>query len=219
MAEIPLRGDRDARDSLGYPSLHASDLEANTPVQHMPTDADVGQVPSWDGDKWIPDDFLTPAALAAHIALPNPHNTAFTDLIDAPGVMRRKIIYTFAGDLEVGENPFKIYNRFGMNQRIYEVFLSAAGAPTGANVIVDIHSNQSGSDLTVYTDQDDRPVIVAGEVTGYSSQPFDWPANTYLRAIIDQIGSSVPGDHLVVHVAFSPSESGGDIQPLYGQGV
>ncbi len=52
MAQIPLRGDRAAHDSKGYPRLHASDLDAGTPIQHLPTVAE-GQLPQWDGTQWI----------------------------------------------------------------------------------------------------------------------------------------------------------------------
>lgn len=52
MATIPLRGDRAAHDSKSYPRLHASDLDAGTPVQHLPT-VEEEQLPQWDGEKWV----------------------------------------------------------------------------------------------------------------------------------------------------------------------
>ena len=48
MSEIPLRGDRAARDSINYPSLHASDLENGTPIQHMPASPAQGEIPIWN---------------------------------------------------------------------------------------------------------------------------------------------------------------------------
>lgn len=51
---VPIRGDRSAHDSLNYPDDHASDLDAGTPVQHLPQNALTGQVPVWVVDEWIP---------------------------------------------------------------------------------------------------------------------------------------------------------------------
>jgi len=52
MPNVPLRGDRAAHDDIGYPGLHASDLDAGTPVHHLPT-ATADQLPLWDGSKWV----------------------------------------------------------------------------------------------------------------------------------------------------------------------
>lgn len=53
MSEIPLRGDRAARDSLNYPELHASDLEENSPKQHLPKSPTAGDLAVYDGAKWV----------------------------------------------------------------------------------------------------------------------------------------------------------------------
>ena len=49
---IPIKGDRSAFDDLNYPELHSADLEAGTPVHHMPEDATEGQTVVWRTDHW-----------------------------------------------------------------------------------------------------------------------------------------------------------------------
>jgi hypothetical protein len=48
----PLPGDRAAHDVTNHPTLHASDLEAGTPIYHVPAGATTGDVLTWDGTKW-----------------------------------------------------------------------------------------------------------------------------------------------------------------------
>ncbi len=53
-AEIePRVGDRSAFDCINYPEVHAADLAAGTPIQHLPESPDADDVPQWDGAKWI----------------------------------------------------------------------------------------------------------------------------------------------------------------------
>lgn len=119
----------------------------------------------------------------------------------AGGGLVRETIFTFAGDLEVGSNPFKIYNKFGSSQTISQVFLSIATAPAGANVVVDIHKNGT----TIFTNQSNRPAITDGNTEGYTTtiDVSTWADGEYLTAHIDQIGSNTPGANLVVHVIHS----------------
>lgn len=63
MAEIPIKSDRSARDSKGYPAYHATDLEDGTPVQHNPTGANAGDAPVWDGSKWVATPIATQTEL------------------------------------------------------------------------------------------------------------------------------------------------------------
>jgi len=50
---IPIKGDRSAHDSINYPGYHANDLENGTPIQHLPANPTVGNIPKWDGQKWV----------------------------------------------------------------------------------------------------------------------------------------------------------------------
>jgi len=49
---IPVFGDRSVWDVINYPAFHASDLDAGTPIYHVPTGLVVGDILVWDGTKW-----------------------------------------------------------------------------------------------------------------------------------------------------------------------
>ncbi len=73
----PMPGDRGAWDTVEYASLHARDIQDAAPTVHNPTDGNVGDVPMWDGDKYVATDVLTPAE---HTAIGNgaPHHAPVT---------------------------------------------------------------------------------------------------------------------------------------------
>lgn len=81
MTAIPIEGDRAAFDSVNYPAVHASDLEAGTPVQHNPTGASVGDAPVWDGAKWVAT--AVASAVYAHIHV---YNEDLTSQVTGGGV-------------------------------------------------------------------------------------------------------------------------------------
>jgi len=118
-------------------------------------------------------------------------------VIEDEDIMHQTIL-TFPGDLSLTNNPLRIYNLFGSNQTITEVFIAVATAPTGASVIVDIHKEGT----TIFTTQSNRPVITANNTTGYTTS-IDiptWADGEYITASIDQIGSTIAGANLVVHI-------------------
>jgi hypothetical protein len=163
---IPLKGDRSAHDALAYPTKHASDLEAGTPVYHVPVGAVVGQTVRWDGTKWV----------------------AYNNPLTVLGTMEGAVI--------VGASPFKLYNRFGSNRTITEIFLSVSAAPTGVDLIVDIKvdgvSIFSGS-LASITD---------GSLTGVQTtiNAPTWASGSYLTWEVTQKGSTASGENLTVHI-------------------
>jgi hypothetical protein len=66
---------------------------------------------------------------------------------------------------------------------------------------VDIDKNGT----TIFTNQANRPVINASAFTGFSTS-IDVPAladGDYLTSDIDQIGSTIAGANLTVHVIYS----------------
>lgn len=118
----------------------------------------------------------------------------------APTITREAII-TFGGTLTASSGPFRVYNQSGGTRTITKVALGVAVAPTGQAVIVDIHK----SGTTIFTTQANRPQIAAGANSG-SSTSIDvtsWAAGEYLTADVDQIGSGVAGEYLVVHVFYT----------------
>ena len=110
-------------------------------------------------------------------------------------------IFTDDGDVAVGSNPLRIYNSFGENKTISEVFLSANTPPTDSSIIVDIHKDGT----TIFTTQSNRPAIAAGANTGNTTTievPI-WAVGEYLKMDIDQIGSGTAGSDLTVHIVHS----------------
>lgn len=71
-------------------------------------------------------------------------------------------------------------------------------APTGADLILDIHKNGT----TIFTTQGNRPTIPAGETADSSSVPdvISLAAGDIVRLEIDQIGSTIAGADLSVTI-------------------
>jgi hypothetical protein len=92
----------------------------------------------------------------------------------------------------------RIYNQTGVTQVITEVFIAVSTAPTGANLIVDIHKDG----VTIFTNQAHRPEIVAAGFTDGTTDIDvpNWADGEYLTAIVDQIGSAITGANLTIHV-------------------
>jgi hypothetical protein len=112
-----------------------------------------------------------------------------------------EIISTIEGSLSVGSNPLRFRNISGLTRTISRIFLDVGTAPVGANIIVDIHKDNT----TIFTDQTHRPSILANETTGISNNIDvpSWLNNEYLEFYIDQVGSATPGANLVIHVIYS----------------
>lgn len=180
---IPLKSDRSAWD-MNYPEKHASDIEEETYTYHLPPPLMDGYIPVISAGQWILSQV--------------PSGTSTSGI--STGISRQTIL-TFAGDLEVCDNPLRIYNRLGVSQTISEIFLSVGTSPTGDDIVVDIHKNGT----TILTNQINRPSITATNYTG-SATTIDvpvWATGEYLTAHIDQVGSTVAGSDLVVHIIHS----------------
>lgn len=173
MVAIPILSDRSAFDVDNYPGRHASDLASNTPVHHVPAGTSTGQLLQWNGSKWVT------------VAGVNP------DPIVTLGTME--------GDLQVLESPFKMYNRWGSNRTIEEVYLSVSEAPIGADLIVDVKID--GTSIFIGT----LAEISDGEVTGLQDTFYitTWGIGSYLTWEVVQVGSSTPGANLVIHIKHS----------------
>ena len=93
------------------------------------------------------------------------------------------------------------YNQTGETLTINDVFIYAATAPTGADIIVDV--NKDGS--TIFSTQGNRPTITAAGSSGTSETPDTTSVadNSYLDFDIDQVGSTIPGSDLLIVVSFT----------------
>lgn len=109
-------------------------------------------------------------------------------------------IFTTEGDLAVDDNPLRLYNTLGRSVTISKVLLSVATAPTGAALIVDIHKDGT----TIFTTQSNRPQVAAGANSGYTTtiEVATWADGEYLTMHIDQVGSTVAGADMVVHIVY-----------------
>jgi hypothetical protein len=113
----------------------------------------------------------------------------------------RQLIFTLEGSVELGASPFKIDNHTGAELTLSGVYLRVGTPPTGSDLIIDIHKD----DVTIFTDQDNRPTITSGSETGFSTDldVTAWADGSYLLMEVDQIGSGNPGADLVVIVVYS----------------
>jgi hypothetical protein len=110
----------------------------------------------------------------------------------------RQTIFTYAGNIAVGGGLLRIYNLTGVTQVVTQVFICVTTAPTGANLIVDIHRDG----VTIFTNQANRPEIVAAGFTD-STLVIDlpnWLDGEYLTAHVDAIGTVITGANLTIHV-------------------
>jgi hypothetical protein len=149
-------------------------------------------------------------ALAAEAA---PVSTDILYLVDDPGgaPASRKVTvgnlagamyvwqtftFTYSGDAVVSSGVFRLAAPCTLT--IDSVHLTCNTAPTGASIIVDVNKNG----VTIFTTQGNRPAIAATAFSGTSAAPdvTGLVANDYLTFDIDQIGSTLPGGNLAVHV-------------------
>ncbi len=111
---------------------------------------------------------------------------------ESDSVGKRQSILTFPGELEVGINPLKIYNRLGREQEITELYACVGKAALGGNISVSVLRNGSMVDTVI---------IPAGSTShGLEVNDRAWPEGSYLQARINTIGTSSPGEDLVVHI-------------------
>jgi len=106
------------------------------------------------------------------------------------------ITYAAEGAVEVATGALRFYAPIALT--IDKVYIAVNTAPTDASLIVDVHKGG----VTIFTDQGKRPTIVTTEFVDESDTP-DITAlakNDYVTIDIDQVGSSVAGSDLTVHI-------------------
>jgi len=104
--------------------------------------------------------------------------------------------FSVSGAVSTGTGTMRLYVPGDMT--IAEVLAACDQAPTGQALIVDINKNGT----TIFTNQANRPTIADGANVGTSGTPnvTALVKNDYLTMDRDQIGSSVAGIDLTVHV-------------------
>lgn len=114
---------------------------------------------------------------------------------------RNAIVFCVGGTLIADTNvSFAIPMPF--NLIVGEVALKVKTAPTGSSLIVDV--NQNGT--TIFTTQGNRPTIADGDTSVVSVAPdvTSLVKEDVLTIDIDQAGSTVAGEDLVVEVRGQP---------------
>lgn len=112
-------------------------------------------------------------------------------------------VWYIYGDAEVGKVPFIFVPDKAITitgGRIY-----ANTAPTGASLILDIHSG-AGAGTTIWTTQGNRPTLAATNTGPEALTAPDVtaiPAGTVLALYVDQIGSTLPGSDVALLLAYT----------------
>lgn len=107
-------------------------------------------------------------------------------------------VYTVLGELTTGAGTVKLPLPFAGD--VVGVMAAVSTAPTGASILVDVNINGT----TIFTTQANRPSIAASGTVSSLATPdvaaADFTAGQYLTVDIDQIGSTLPGEDLVVTI-------------------
>lgn len=109
------------------------------------------------------------------------------------------LTFTIPDTLATGQKKQRILAPCAMT--LMKVRLVVDTAPTGANLIVDVHTG-TGAGTTIFTTQANRPTITAGNKTGISVAPDVTSISeaTEFSVYVDQIGSTVAGADLTIEV-------------------
>lgn len=108
------------------------------------------------------------------------------------GPSTRVLLYKSDGDLQTGWGLSRFYNDTDDTWTILSIRATVDVSPAGGSVIIDVNKN----DTTLFTNQDNRPTILAGELT--SGKVTDVAVSTispgeYLTVDVDQIAASASG--------------------------
>lgn len=116
---------------------------------------------------------------------------------------RENAPFTQPGPLTVKANPGIRFPIQGGTFLIDSVMALVGTAPTGAAIIIDVNKGTgSGAPATIYATQGNRPTIAAGAVSATVGSNGGATVTTgdYLTVDVDQVGSTVAGADLVVHI-------------------
>lgn len=101
--------------------------------------------------------------------------------------------------VSTGTHRFYVHGPPGMIWTITGCWASVGVAPTGAAILVDINKNGT----TIFTTQGNRPTIAASGFASGRVANMDVATladGDYLTADIDQVGSTIPGQDILVFI-------------------
>lgn len=152
---------------------------------------------------------------STQVSVDEPANIVTVDP-DDPGLVSialAGVVTSHTSLLAVWAHPDNLTTRVGQGRFYFPVAATLLGVsatvaevPVGDDIVVDIHiGTPGGSDESIFTDQDKRVVIPDGLEVATETTDLDISAaakGQYLRADIDQVGSTTPGAHLTVTVRY-----------------
>lgn len=101
--------------------------------------------------------------------------------------------------VSTGTHRFYVHGPTGLAWTITGCWASVGVAPTGAAILVDINKNGT----TIFTTQGNRPTIAASGFASGRVANMDVATladGDYLTADIDQVGSTIPGQDILVFI-------------------
>lgn len=111
-------------------------------------------------------------------------------------VPKHTLLMFAAGELEVGTDLFGFVSPYDME--VLNIIVGVKTAPTGADLIFDIHKNGT----TMFTTQAFRPTLPEEELTAVPEIPevVTIERGDVLTLDIDQVGSTIAGENLMVTI-------------------
>lgn len=110
------------------------------------------------------------------------------------------LVYSFPSPVTAGYvGTYKFADPSNLYQ-IISCWLTAGTSPTGADLIADVNKNGT----TIFTTQANRPKVLAGDIDGVGVATVPditgLAEGDRLTVDIDQVGSTVAGDNVSLHV-------------------
>lgn len=109
------------------------------------------------------------------------------------------LAFSIPDTLTIGQKKQRLLAPCAMT--LTKVRLVVDTAPTGANLVVDVHTGTAAG-TTIFTTQNNRPTIADGNKTGVSVAPdvTSISEGDEFSVYIDQVGSTVAGADLTIEV-------------------
>ncbi|WP_162909798.1 hypothetical protein [Aggregatilinea lenta] len=121
-------------------------------------------------------------------------------------------LFSFEGELEVGESGLEMVNATAVDKDIQRVYLRCVTPPTGAALIVDVLVDG----VSLFSGTGNFPQIAAGESNGSLELESTWPEESVLTAAVTQVGADAAGADLLVHIVYGAFEQEGPLVAALG---
>jgi len=152
-------------------------------------------IPGSDNGTW--GDILNDYLQVSH----NTDGTIKPTAVAAAGALQNEAAgFFWSGTVSASAGTFRLYNDSGVTRVITKIRLTAATAPTGSSLVVDI--NKGGTSL--FSSTAHQPTLAAAATTvTVVPDTTTWEDGTYLTADVDSVGSTVAGADIVVNIVYT----------------